>query len=211
MTALALALLVAGPLLAQEPAPAPPAEEPARVRWQTNPSLRPVVGYSRYVGPSAARGGVQLGASGGLALWKAPVLERTRALAAWTTGGLSGLDLRLGSFLGVEKELWGLSVGPDLFWNRYSAGGADLLPSSLGIDFPLDLHLGPEKVYALGGLVPAVLFDPSRHAEGALLGHEFGWRAGIGAHLGRIGLAVQYSRRAVVGGALSGWGVSLSF
>jgi hypothetical protein len=211
MTALALALLLIGVGQAEEPAPPPPGETPVRVPWQPTPYLRPVVGYSRFSGEGGAYGGLQLGATGGLALWKAPVLERTRVLVAWTTGSLSGIDLRLGSFAGVEQEWWGLSFGPDLFWNRCSTAGADLLAPSLGLDFPLDLHLGPEKVYALGGLVPAVLFEPARRADEALLGHEFGWRAGIGAHFGRVGLNLQYSRRTVAGGALSGWGVSLSF
>jgi hypothetical protein len=211
-------LLVAALVAAEEPS-ARVAGESAPSPWSVDPFLRPVLGLSRYSGDDGAHLGLQLGASAGLAIWRAPFLDRTRILAAWTTGGLDGLDLRLGSFVGMEKEHWGFSVGPDLFWNRYAAGGDDLLPLSGGVDLPLDVHFGPERLFVLAGLTPALLFEPDRRVdwadaaeEGAFgFGHELAWRLGVGARVGRAGFNLQYSRRRVVGGVLSGWGLSLSF
>ncbi len=217
------ASLLALALLPLSVAAAPEAEEsaqdatPAKVPWQVEPYFRPVAGLSSFVGSSGTHTGVRLGATAGVHYWKAPLLGRSRALAAWTTGssGLSGLDLRLGSFIGPHQTYWGAEAGLDLFWDRYSVDGNDMLPSSAGIDFPLNLHLGPERIYALAGVTPALLFAPERRVDWSAteafgFGHEFGWQLGVGARLGRFGANLVYSRRVVVSGVHNGWGISLS-
>ncbi len=188
-----------------------------KVSWQLEPYFRPVFGISSFVGSEGSYTGVRLGATAGVHYWKDPLLGRTRALVAWTTGsgGLSGLDLRLGSFMGPQKKYWGADAGLDLFWDRYGVDSADLLPASAGIDIPFNLHLGPEKLYGLGGITPAVLFNPDRRVDWSRtdvfgFGHEFAWQLGFGARLGRFGVHAVYSRRVVASGVRSGVGLSVS-
>ncbi len=193
------------------------AGEPGGLGWQVTPYWRPVAGISSVASSSGVYTGVRLGATAGLSYWKDPLAGRTRALAAYTAGssGFSGLDLRLGSFMGPQQKYWGAEAGADLFWDHYSAGSLELIPGSAGVDFPLNLHLGPSELYGLAGVSSALLFDPDRRVDWSStdafgFGHEFGWQLGVGAKLGRIRGHVAYTRRTVVGGTVSGWAVSAS-
>ncbi len=191
-------------------------EGEAGPRWQVEPYWRPVAGISSFSSGGSTWVGGRLGATAGVHYWKAPLLGRTRVLGAYTTGtGVSGLELRLGSFMGPHKEYWGAEAGVDLFWDRFTADGYDLLPGSVGIDLPVNLHLGPQEFYGLAGITPAILFAPERRVDWSStdafgFGHEFAWQLGLGAHLGRVGAALTYSRRIVATGVYSGWGISLS-
>ena len=185
-------------------------------RWEVEPYWRPVAGISSYSSGGSTWVGARMGATGGVYYWKSPLLGRTRAQGSWvTSSGVSGLELRLGSFMGPHQKYWGAEAGVDVFWNRFSADGVDLIPGSAGIDLPLNVHLGPQEIYGLAGITPAILFAPERrvdwsNTEAFGFGHEFGWQLGVGARLGRIGAALTYSRRIVASGVYSGWGVSLS-
>ena len=211
--AAALALVVwAVPLLAEAQD-----KKTSGVPWDVQPYWRPVAGISAFSSGGSTWVGARLGATGGVRYWKAPWLGRTRALAAWTTGsgGVSGLELRVGSFMGPHKKYGGLEAGVDLFWNRLSAGSTDLLPASGGVDLPFNVHVGPEQFYGVAGITPAILFSPERRVDWSTtdafgFGHEFAWQLGVGARVGRVGLAVTYSRRVVATGVYSGFGVSAS-
>ncbi len=213
------ALLAVSPApLRAEPQDKLPATATAQApAWQVEPYWRPVAGLSSFTTSGGTWLAVRMGATAGVHYWKAPLLGRTRALATWTTGSqsASGLEARLGTFMGPHKEYWGVEAGVDLFWDRFSAAGVDLLPASAGIDLPLNLHLGPQQIYGLVGITPALLFAQERRVDWSStdafgFGHEFGLQAGAGAHVGRLGAALVYSRRVVVNGVYSGWSLSLS-
>jgi hypothetical protein len=204
-----------GPLRA-EPA-SEPVEEPALPSWQLEPYWRPVAGYSVFSSGGSTYTGGRLGATAGVRAWRAPLLARARVLGAYTTGGggVSGLDLRLGGFLGPHWEYFGAEGGVDLFWDHYQAAGVELLPASAGLDLPVNLHLGPDSFYGLAGVTPAILFAPERRVDWSSteafgFGHEFAWQLGLGARLGRLGVNLLYSRRTIASGTHSGWGVSLN-
>jgi hypothetical protein len=188
----------------------------ASVPWQVEPYWRPVLGFSTFASSAGVSTGARLGATGGVHYWKAPLLGRTRVLGAYTTGSsLSGLDLRLGSFMGPQWKLAGVEAGVDVFWDRYTAAGAEVMPASAGVDLPLAVQVGPESFYGMAGVTPAILFAPERRVDWSStdafgFGHEFGWQLGVGARLGRVGANLLYSRRIVASGVYSGWGVSLN-
>jgi hypothetical protein len=189
----------------------------AESAWEVEPYWRPVAGVSAYSTGSGTWVGARMGALGGLHYWRSPLAGRTRAVGAWTTGssGLSGLELRLGSFLGPSKQYWGAEAGLDLFWDRVTLNGSDLLPGSAGVDVPLNLHFGLPEIYGLAGVGTAFLFAPERRVDWSEtdafgFGHEFGWQLGAGTRLGGVGAALTYSHRVVVSGVHSGWSVSLS-
>lgn len=214
MAALAVCLFTAGlatPLRAEPEAKSP------RSAWEVEPYWRPVAGLSSFTTSSGTWVGVRMGATAGVHYWKSPLLGRTRALGTWTTGSndVSGLELRLGSFMGPHKEYWGVEGGVDVFWDRYSASGIDLLPGSAGVDLPLNLHVGPQHIYGLAGITPALLFAAERRVDWSQtdafgFGHEFGLQAGLGARISGLGAAVVYSHRVVATGIYSGWSLSLS-
>ncbi len=189
----------------------------AKSGWELEPYWRPVAGLSVFSNDNGTWAGARLGATAGVHYWKAPLLGRTRVLGSWTTGSssVSGLELRLGSFMGPHKKYWGVEGGLDLFWDRFSAGGYELLPGSAGIDFPVSLHLGPQEFYGQAGITPALLFNADRRVdwsstEALGFGHEMAWQLGLGARISRMGLALMYSRRIVATGVYSGWSLSLS-
>jgi hypothetical protein len=184
--------------------------------WEVEPYWRPVAGLNAYSSGGSTWVGARMGATGGVYYWKSPLLGRTRATGSWTTGsGVSGLEFRLGSFMGPHQKYWGAEAGVDGFWNRFTADGVDVIPGSVGIDLPVNIHLGPQEFYGLAGITPAILFAPERRVDWSStdafgFGHEFAWQLGVGAHLGRFGAALTYSHRVVATGVNSGWGISLS-
>jgi len=205
------------PLRAEKVSGSTKASGSKKVAWQVEPYWRPVAGLSSYSTPSGTYVGVRMGGTAGVHYWKAPWLGRTRVLGSWTTGSndVSGLELRLGTFMGPHKEYWGVEGGLDLFWDRVTANNIELLPASGGIDIPVNLHLGPQQFYGLVGVTPAVLFSPERRVDWSEtdafgFGHEFAWQLGAGARLSRFGAALVYSHRVVVSGVHSGWSLSLS-
>ncbi len=185
--------------------------------WQVEPYWRPVAGISAYATSSGTWVGARMGATGGVHYWKSPLLGRTRVLGTWTTGSgsMSGLEFRVGSFMGPHQKYWGAEAGVDLFWDRVTVGNSELLPGSAGVDLPLNLHIGPQEIYGVAGITPALLFNPDRRVDWSQtdafgFGHEFAWNLGAGARIGKIGAALVYSHRVVVSGVHSGWSVSLS-
>jgi hypothetical protein len=207
LTAVALAAALGCPSLAR-------AAEPD---WTAEPYWRPVAGVSAYSNGSGTWAGARLGAEGGVRYWRSPLSGRSRAQGSWITGsgGLSGLELRLGSFMGPSRKYWSAQSGLDLFWDRVTLNGSELLPGSAGVDLPLDLRFGLPEIYGLAGVSTAYLFASERRVDWSAVdafgfGHEFGWRLGAGTNLGKLGAALTYSHRVLASGVHSGWSVSLS-
>ncbi len=193
------------------------ADEP-REKWTPKPYFRPILGFSSVVTSSSVYTGAQLGATAGLTYWRAPLMGRTRVLAAYYIGTskVSGAELRLGTFMGPHFKLAGAEAGIDVFWDRFLQDGDELLAPSVGIDFPVNVQLGPEVIYVMAGVCTAIMFNEERRVDwddrdAFGFGHEFGWQLGLGAKLGKVRAAAVYSQRQVVAGTRRGLGVSLSF
>ncbi|MBK7758367.1 MAG: hypothetical protein IPO67_11080 [Deltaproteobacteria bacterium] len=161
------------------------AEIPLLERLDWAPYWEPIAGYQIY---NAGRFGTSVftvGAMVGVRYedQQSPLVGRTRVAASALLGGGLGVDARLGSFLGPAGKYWSVQAGPDFFYNRYVEGNLSFLPPSPGMDMVVRATLGPEQVYVLGGVSPAILLSPDRRVNWERtdrfgFGHEFEWYVG---------------------------------
>lgn len=198
-----------------EEAPAP--ELPAsRVQW--SPYWEPIGNYSVYTIGGAVQGGLSLGAMGGVRYRDTltPLAGRTRAAASVLfLGSGIGWDARLGSFAGPAQKYWSVQAGPDLFYNAVLTSWGGLEPS-VGVDLQLIGTLGPEQVYLVGGVIPALLLNPDRRVDWdevgrAGVGHEFEWLVGLVVQTEAFSGGITYRRRIIADGVSQGFGFSVGF
>lgn len=174
--------------------------------WSPKPYVKPNIGVSIYGAGGSTSTAIGLGAQGGFKYFNeedppVPLGGRTRVSGTYlfSTDGGSGHDVRLGSFMGPSFKLASAELGLDVFNNGYSAGLASI-PNTTGIDIPLNATLGPDVVYVLGGVTPAVLFNPARQVDWSTVdafgfGHEFEWRLGVQLNIPVMSIGLTYSKR----------------
>jgi hypothetical protein len=140
---------------------------------------------------------------------------RTRVQAMWLQGlDGDGRDVRVGTFVGWRNAAGGFEVGIDVFQNRYNLRDMDL-HDSLGVEIPITMYLGPEFIYGIVGISPALLQHSERRVDwddATLMGgfgHEFGWQVGVGSQINKTRVAVVYSRRQVSGQVIEGLNVAV--
>lgn len=157
-------------------------------RWDKEPFIQPIVGGRVFSDGVNSYFGVNLGARAGLMYQQDKpgmhLAGMTRAQATATLGSLSGVDLRLGSFLGPWMGPVGFQAGPDFFWNRYSFGGAEI-PATLGMTWQNHLLFDAKAVQLVLGADPDFFFSDDRErvdwSEQSTFGfgHEMSYLAGI--------------------------------
>lgn len=197
---------------------APPPAQPA---WETKLFFEPQLGGFAYVGSGGTTTGVSVGAQAGLRYWQTR-RERprwrgeARVAGAYvlSTGDTSGMDFRVGNFIGPYWKHFGVETGPDVFWNQYEFG-ATRLDGSLGLAWPLTAKAWTDDLSAWAGVEPAWLADETRRvdwSEATLpgFGHEFTYRAGVGATLGGLSLSLGYSYKITAGGDQHGLSVGVN-
>lgn len=186
--------------------------------WQGEWYFQPSVGGGVFSSGGSAVASASIGGQAGykyrLVNTPAPLWSgRTRAAASYQTNsnGLQGLDVRVGSFIGPSWDDFGLSAGPDLFWNQALGGGIDLQPTT-GLEFPLTASYNPKPINLSLGVSPAWLSNESRRVdwdttESALpgFGHEFTYSAGLSMNLGEYRVSAGYSYRIVASGIQQGY------
>ncbi len=138
----------------------------------------------------------------GIKYWKKKVKGDVFAGVSYTTGaGLNGFDVHAGDTIGYRTKYIGASIGGVAFYNAYSdSTGKEVLAPAAGVQVPVEVTVGPRKYYAFGGAAPAWLFEPSRHAEDALLGDEFEWSVGAGVNFKAFDAEVSYVSRTTAAG-----------
>ena len=219
---LAATLAFAGPP-PRDPGPPPRPDQPQQRAlqpgWDWEPYARPIAGASVYTSGGQTRTSVTLGAEAGLRYWQThhpPPRWAGRSRLQGATGlssDVRNLDVRLGSFIGPQWELFGVEAGPDLFFNQATWQGQGLEPS-LGVEVPVIGALRPDPFTLYAGFAPAWLTNPDRRVDWSEVavpgfGHEFAYLAGVGLDLGAFGLSLSYSYRIVATGAQQGLGVGL--
>lgn len=142
---------------------------------------------------------------------------QTRVAGSWilSSGNASGLDARVGSFIGPRWKYVGLQGGPDLFWNRWQYGGVVLDPT-VGLAVPITATATLDAVSILGGAEPAWLSNEERRVDwdqtDALgFGHEFTWFAGVGISVQGVSLGVQYRYHIQASGVQQGFSFGAGF
>lgn len=189
--------------------------------WETKLYAQPQVGGFLFNSGGTTYTGARLGAEAGIRYWqtrgKTPRLYgKTRTQGHWvlSTGDVSGIEARVGSFMGPRWKNFGVQVGPDVFWNKYSFGNVALDPSA-GVGVPLTATAWIDQFQIYGGVEPAWLFTESRRVDWSQtdapgFGHEFTYRAGAQLKLNGLGLGVGYTYRITAAGEEHGIGVGIS-
>jgi len=182
--------------------------------YKKKPYAKPVVGAMIFDGAA----GLSVGAEAGLNYQqekKDPVMfGKTRVRGAYTFGaGLTGYDVRLGSFFGPFHKVVGLQAGPDFFYNQLSVqfdGGTAELFATPGMDFPITglFDVGVFDAYA--GVAPGWYFGGDRENLNGAMG-QFGMYVGAGLNLSKLRLHLGWSRTSTAYGDQDGISVGLGF
>lgn len=190
------------------PAPQVPA-------WETKLYAQPLVGGSAFSSGGTVTTAVSLGAEAGLRYWqtrrKTPRWRGVARIAGnyvLASGDSSGMEARLGNFIGPAWKSVGLQTGPDLFWNQYQYGAIELDPT-VGLAWPLTATAWTQAFDVWAGVEPAWLSNPDRRVDWSTqdvpgFGHEFTYRGGLGLDFGKVGLSLGYSYRITAGGGQHG-------
>ncbi len=182
--------------------------------YERSPYARPVLGAVVWEGAY----GASIGAEAGLKYQqkkKDPVyFGKTRVRGAYTFGsGISGYDVRLGSFFGPFHKVVGIQAGPDVFYNQLAVdlGDGDVgLVATPGMDLPITglFDVGVFNAYA--GIAPGWYFGGERENLNAVMG-QFGTYLGAGLNLSQLRVNVGWSRTTTAYGAQDGISVGLGF
>ena len=193
-------------------------KKPAKPHWDTEPYAKPEVGATAWSNGSTVVTAATLGGQAGIKYWRVgdppPMWNgKTRARVAYvlSSANSSGLDLRLGSFMGPKWQYVGLQTGPDIFWDRWTYGSTEI-PGSVGVDWPLaaTFYLSPVNLGL--GVTPSWLANEERRVDWSEarvpgFGHEFSYQASISLTLDSITLSLGYSLRVMASGTQQGFSV----
>ncbi|GEM_PF-3399735 len=177
--------------------------------WGCTRSISPSVGISAIgeVTNAANDNPVELlftmGGSFSIMNWQRDGILSTKLIAHgtyMTQGGGRAYDIGLAGFVGARWK-WGggIAIGAELWRNMYDLKNTQL-QATTGIDIPIFLELGPEFFHLVGGLAPAIVFNPYRRVDWEVdhwvrgFGHELSWWAGVETQIRLFTLALAYER-----------------
>jgi hypothetical protein len=182
--------------------------------YKKTPYAKPVLGAMIWDGAY----GVSLGAEAGIKYQQKkpdPVFfGKTRVQGSYIFGaGISGYDVRLGSFFGPFHKVVGLQAGPDVFYNELVVDlgdGATGLFATPGMDFPITglFDLGVFNAYA--GVAPGWYFGGVRENLNAVMG-QFGTYFGAGLNFSQLRISAGWSRTTTAYGSQDGISFGIGF
>ncbi len=193
-------------------------KKPAGPHWEGEWYAQPVAGALLHSGTGGGtNSAITLGLEGGYRYYQVggstPRWQgRTRARGTYAmSNNGNGVDLRLGSFIGPTWQNFGLSVGPDLFWDRYTVGSTTLDPS-VGMSLPLTATMPLSSLTLWAGVAPSWLTNEARRVnwdqeEVFGFGHEFTYMAGAAIAVGSFTISANYAYRITVAGPQQGFGL----
>jgi hypothetical protein len=187
--------------------------------WQTEPYLTPEVGASAYSSGGETSTAVTIGGQAGIRYLRVDrdrpwLTGKTRLAGAYMiSGGGTGYDVRLGSFIGPQWESVNLQVGPDVFYNQYQWDDVSLEPT-IGVGVPATATRSADVFTIYGGVEPAWLVNEDRRVDWdtteAILpgfGHEFTYRAGVGVVASFASFSLSYQYKITAYGIEQGFGL----
>ena len=186
---------------APEPAPAVEDTEPSILAgpYAKKPYAKPVVGAVVFDNAAALSVGVDAGlkyqqeSSDGLTFF-----GKTRALPAYVFGtGVTGYDVRVGSFFGPFYKVVGLQAGSNIEW-----------PATAGMDLPITALFDVKVFNAYAGVSPGWYFGGERENVNNALG-QYSVYAGAGLNLSKLRIALGWSRLTTAYG--ENQGISIGF
>ncbi len=182
--------------------------------YNKKPYAKPVVGAMIWDGAY----GLSLGPEAGIKYQQKkpdPVFfGKTRAQGAYILGaGMSGYDVRLGSFFGPFYKVVGLQAGPDFFYNQLSVqldGGTDELFATPGMDFPITGLFDLKIFNAYAGVAPGWYFSGDREALNGAMG-QLSTYLGAGISLSKLRVSVGWNRTSTAYGNQDGLSFGIGF
>lgn len=193
--------------------------------WGNSVYMRPSLGGTSFTPETGDPVSViSMGGVGGIHYWergrKYPKLRghaRVAGSYVMSGGPLSGFETRLGNFIGSTWGNFGVTVGPDFFYNQYQYG-ATTIPGTGGVSTPLTANARMKPFNVFAGIEPAWYFNDDRERRNWMtqdglpgFGHEFAYFAGLGVAVGswNIGGTIRHSMTAY--GEENSFGVSANF
>ncbi len=192
----------------------PVAQSPSK--WETRTYLRPRGGLSMVSTGNGTSSALSLGAQAGLRYWETGrdlprLMGNARVQGDYLVGSndVSGMEIRVGNFIGPRWKFVGIQTGPDVFWSQYTYGSLSLDPT-LGLGWPVLAFADLDVLSLYGGVEPAFYFNPDRarvdwSTEDAFgFGHEFSYMAGASLNGGGVRLNFGWVYRITAIGAQQG-------
>ncbi len=176
--------------------------------YSKKPYAKPVLGAMVWNGAV----GLSAGAEAGLMYkQKKPdpaFFGKTRIMGAYTFGaGISGYDVRLGSFFGPFYKVVGAQTGPDVFYSQYQFPDTEM-PATTGLEWPITGLLDLKVFDAYAGVSPGWYFGGDRENLNAVLG-QYGLYAGAGINLSKLRLHLGWSKTTTAYGEQTGISVGI--
>lgn len=190
--------------------------------WEQEWYAEPQGGLVAWSSGGSVVSAATLGGQAGLRYWRVgdPPPQwsgQTRARVAYvlSSADASGLEARLGSFMGPRWKTVGIQAGPDLFWDQWQYGSTVLDPS-LGLSLPVTTTLFLDAITLSAGATPSWLANEDRRVDWNEtdvfgFGHEFTWTLGATLRLDSFSVGAQYAWHVQATGVQQGlsFGVAL--
>ena len=194
----------------------------AKPDWKHRFYARPLVSASTFSDNEGNTStAIGFGGEGGIRYWQVntplPRLRgRTRATAQYIAGSNStGMEVKVGSFMGPAWEYFGLESGLDISWDKYE-WDEQSMDSTMGYGIPLIATTGVSIITIYGGFQPTFLSNAERRVDWSEtdefgFGHQFSIFAGFAVAIDNMNVGLGYTRTVTSFGVQHGYGITLGF
>ena len=189
--------------------------------WKKKFYARPALSGSTFTtADGSTTTALGVGGEGGLRYWEVrkpfPRLRgRTRGTLLYIVStNATGIEAKMGSFMGPWWKYLGLESGLDVSWDRYEWNGIQLEPT-MGYGIPFIATTGVKFISIYGGFQPTFLSTPERRVDWSEtdefgFGHQFSTFTGVHLTLDDMSVGLGYSRTITAFGVQQGYNLSLN-
>ena len=192
-----------------------------KAAWKKKFYARPALSGSSFTSlDGTTTSALGVGGEGGLRYWEIgkpfPRLRgRTRATLKYVMAtNATGVEAKVGSFMGPWWKYFGVESGLDVSWDRYEWNGIQLDPT-MGYGIPIIATTGVDFISVYGGFQPTFLSTPERRVDWSEtdefgFGHQFSTFTGVHITIDDMSVGVGYSRTVTAFGVQQGYNLSLN-
>jgi hypothetical protein len=189
--------------------------------WKKRFYARPALSGSSFTSTDGTTtSALGIGGEGGVRYWEVgkpfPRLRgRTRGTGQYVVAtNATGMEAKLGSFMGPWWKYLGLESGLDVSWDRYEWNGIQLDPT-MGYGIPFIANTGIEFISVYAGFQPTFLSTAERRVDWSEtdefgFGHQFSTFAGVHLTIDDMSVGLGYTRTVTAFGVQQGYGLSLN-
>ena len=189
--------------------------------WKKKFYARPALSGSSFTSlDGSTTSAMGIGGEGGLRYWEVrkpfPRLRgRTRGTLQYVVSTNStGIEAKVGSFMGPWWKYLGLESGLDVSWDQYEWDGV-LLEPTMGYGIPFIATTGVDFISIYAGFQPTFLSTPERRVNWSEtdefgFGHQFSTFTGVHITIDDMSVGVGYTRTITAFGVQQGYSLSLN-